>query len=101
MEKAIRIMNEKVVKEDNCTVYYFRFRRDDEWTNACVQWYVSEVTTYQNMTIEIEGGYDDQIKSLIDVYLEARIAANNFDVGGVYFLFERYALMQGITVTTD
>ena len=94
---------ESIHDEEHCRAYYFKFRDSDDNTQANVMWYVSkrEEMAYQNMTIEIEGGDDDQIRELICVYLEARFAGDRFDIGAVHFIFEQYALNEGFDIEAE
>lgn len=94
---------ESIHDEEFCKAYYFKFRDSDDNTQACVLWYVSkrEEMPYQNMTIEIEGGDDDQIRELISVYLEARFSGERFDLGAVHFIFEQYALNEGFDIEVE
>lgn len=89
--------------EEFCRVYFFKFRDSEDNTQASVMWYVSkrEEMHYQNMIIEIEGGDDYQIKELIDVYLEARVSGERFDIGNVNFIFEQYALNEDIDIEVE
>lgn len=94
---------EKTHEDELCRAYYFKFRDSDYNTQASVMWYVSkrEERPYQNMTIEIESGDDDQIRELICVYLEARFAGERFDLGAVHFIFEQYALNEGFDIEVE
>lgn len=103
MENRIVKMVEKVIVEENCVAYCFYFRNSDNFTNACVMWFVSRrrENPYQNMTIEIEGGDDDQLHDLIQTYIEAKAEGKRFDIGGVHFVFEQYALNEGFDIETE
>ena len=94
---------ESIYEDDNCRVYYFKFRISDDNTQACVMWYVSkqEEMPYQNMTIDIKGGDDDQIRELISAYLDARVGGERFDIGDVHFIFEQYALNEGFDIEVE
>ena len=89
--------------EELCRAYYFKFKDSNDNTQAWVMWYFSkrEEMPYQNMTIEIEGGDDGQIRELIGVYLEARFAGERFDIGAVHFIFEQYALNEAFYIDVE
>ena len=97
--KLVECMRE----DERCRAYYFKFRNSEDNTQACVMWYVSkrEEMPYQNMTIEIEGGDDDQIEELICAYLDARAGGERFDIGAVHFIFEQYALNEGFDILVE
>lgn len=94
---------ESIHDEELCRAYYFKFKDSNDNTQACVMWYVSkrEEMAYQNMTIEIEGGDDDQITGLIETYIEARVEGERFDIGAVHFIFEQYALNEGFDIVVE
>ena len=94
---------ESIYEDDYCKAYNFKFKDSDNITKSCVMWYVSkrEEMPYQSMTIEIEGGDDDQIRELISVYLEARFSGERFDLGAVHFIFEQYALNEGFDIVAE
>lgn len=94
---------ESIHDEELCRAYYFKFRDSYDNTQAYVMWYVSkrEEMPYQSMTIEIEGGDDDQIRELISAYLEARVSGERFDIGDVHFIFEQYALNEGFDIEVE
>lgn len=103
MENRITKMVEKTIEEETCKVYYFNFRNSDDWTHASVMWFVSkrQENPYQNMTIEIEGGDDDQLHDLIQAYIEAKADGKRFDIDGVHFIFEQYALNEGFDIDVE
>lgn len=97
--KLVESMNEN----DHYRAYYFKFKDSENNTQASVMWYVAKrvENPYQKMMIEIEGGDDDQIVGLIEVYIEARADGERFDIGGVHFIFEQYALNEGFDIDVE
>lgn len=94
---------EFMCEDERCRAYYFKFRDSDDNMQACVMLYVSkrEEMPYQNMTIEIEGGDDDQIRELISVYLEARSYGESFDIEAVNYIFEQYAESENMEIICE
>ena len=94
---------ESTYDDEHCIVFYFKFKDSDDNTKATVMWYVSkrEEMPYQSMTIEIEGGDDDQITGLIETFLEARKDGERFDIGGVHFIFEQYAINEDFDIEVE
>lgn len=97
--KLVESMNEN----DHYKAYYFKFKDSCNNTQASVMWYVTKRVEmpYQNMIIEIEGGDGDQIAGLIEVYIEARTYGERFDIGGVHYIFEQYALNEGFDIEAE
>lgn len=94
---------ESMYEDDYCNTYYFKFKDLDNNTQACVMWYVTKrmENPFQIMTIEIEGGDADQITGLIEVYIYARAYGERFDIGGVNYIFEEYALNEGFDIEAE
>lgn len=81
--------------------HFFYFRNLDGDDIAVVSWCTYLRLGRQSLTIEIKNGEYKQLMRLVNVYLGAKVFAEQFDLDMITFLFEQFAQNENIDIICD